>query len=296
MPRLARLPWLTALVLGCAARTGASLELPRALQEVPPDLPAARARWMAAPADLDAIVWYGRRTAYEGRFEEALAIYGEGLRHHPGEPELLRHRGHRHLSLRRFEEARLDLERAARLIEGRPDRIELDGAPNPFGVPRGTLHTNVWYHLGLAYHCLRRDEEAARAFAQCLAAATNDDFRVAAAYWRTLALLHLGRTAEARALAGLYATRPLELMESHDYAELLALFAGARSRALDALAEPAAPLSHATLAYGVAMWQRLEGREPEARAQLEALLAAEPSSAFGRLAAEVELARLAGPR
>jgi tetratricopeptide (TPR) repeat protein len=125
-------------------------------------------------------VWYGRRLGYEGRFEEALEVYGEGLRPYPGDPELLRHRGHRYLSLRRFGAARADLELAARAPEGEPDRIEPDGAPNAFGIPRGTLHTNVWYHLGLAYHCLQADELAAGAFAQCLAAATNAFGRLAA--------------------------------------------------------------------------------------------------------------------
>ena len=280
------------LAWGCAARDPVAARPPRAQREIPPDLATAEARWREAPGDLDALVWYGRRLGYEGRFEEAVALYGEGLRRHPDDPELLRHRGHRSLSLRRFEEARADLELAAGAIEGQPDRIELDGAPNEFGIPRATLHTNVWYHLGLAYHCLRLDEQAARAFASCLAAATNDDFRVAAAYWRALALFHLGRGDDARALAGLYARRELELMESFDYAELLRLFAGASTKASEALASPASALSSATLGYGVAMWHRLEGRESEARALLESMLASPPSSAFGRIAAEVELARL----
>ncbi len=284
------------LAPSCATRSPAAEDGPRALRAIPPDLATAEARWRAAPDDLDARVWYGRRLGYESRFEEALAVFGEGLQRHPSDPELLRHRGHRYLSLRRFEEARVDLERAARAIQGEADRIEPDGAPNDFGIPRGTLHTNVWYHLGLAYHCLRMDELAARAFAQCLAAATNDDFRVAAAYWRALALFHLGRDDDARALAALYAGRELELMESFDYAELLRLFAGTSTRALEAFRAPESTLSSATLACGVAMWHRLEGREAEARAQLEAFLASTPTSAFGRLAAEVELVRMAGIR
>jgi tetratricopeptide (TPR) repeat protein len=282
------------ITCGCATHrpSAGPAEPRRALSEIPPDLAAAEGLWRAAPGDLDAIVWYGRRLGYEGRFEEAVAVYSEGLRQHPDEPELLRHRGHRYLSLRRFEEARADLERAAGALEGRPDRIEPDGAPNDYEVPRGTLHTNVWYHLGLAHHCLREDERAARAFAWCLAGANNDDFRAAAAYWRALALIHLGRGEDARALARLFAGRELELMESFDYAELLRLLAGTSTRALEELATPDSELSSATLAYGVAMWHRLHGREREARAQLEALLGTPATAAFGRIAAEVELARL----
>lgn len=279
---------------GCRG-VGRPAEPPRALRAIPADRAEAEARWRANPGDLDALVWYGRRTAYDGDFAGAVALFTRGLERFPDEPELLRHRGHRYLSLRRFAEARADLERAARLLEGRPDEIELDGAPNDFQVPRGTLHTNVWYHLGLACHLLARDEEAARAFARCLAAATNDDFRVAAAYWRVLALFHLGRTDETRALAAHFAARELDLMESFDYAELLRLFGGTDTRAVERLASEATPLARSTLTYGVAMWHRMGGREDEARALLGRLVA-EPSSAFGCLAAEAELARTEGGR
>ena len=294
MPRPA-IALLCTLAVGCASGTRATPEAaqPRALRAAPTDLAAAEARWRAEPDDLEAWIWYGRRLGYEGDFAGAVALYTQALARFPDEPRLLRHRGHRYLSLRRPDEARADLQRAALAIEGRPDEIEPDGAPNAFEVPRGTLHTNVWYHLGLALHLLERDEEAARAFAQCLAVATNDDFRVAAAYWRALALVHLGRAEDARALARLYAGRALELMESFDYAALLELLAGTSRRAADELAAAGTPLARATLTYGVAMWHRQEGREVEARALLERLVA-EPTAAFGCLAAEAELARPAG--
>ena len=73
---------------------------------------------------------------------------------------------------------------------------------------------------------------------------------------------------------------------------LLRLFAGASTKASEVLSSPASALSSATLGYGVAMWHRLEGRESEAHALLEAMLASPPSAAFGRIAAEVELARM----
>ena len=294
-PRALARSLLLSALLGagaCHSSPRASDPIPRGLREIPPNLVSAEERWRATPEDIDAIVWYGRRLAYDGRLDEALAVFTRGLELHPDDAELLRHRGHRYLSLRRFEEARRDLERAAVLIEGTPDRIELDGAPNDYGVPRSTLHTNVWYHLGLAHHCSRRDEEAARAFAWCLALATNDDHRVAAAYWRALALVHLGRGNEARALAKVYATRELELMESFDYAALLELLAGARERAREELGGMETPLSAATLGYGVAMAERLEGNDDAARARLMALVSGGPSNAFGRIAAEVELVRM----
>lgn len=295
MPRV-RLstPIRAALLALGACRASAPVE-PASQQltlAVPPDLAAAEAAWKEHPTDEQALIWYGRRVAYEGRYEDALAIYGEGLRVHPSSARLLRHRGHRNLSLRRFGEARADLERATALLSGMPDEIELDGLPNAYGIPRSTLHTNVWYHLGLAYHCLGEDANAAEAFARCLAIAPNDDMRVAAAWWRALALVHLGRVDEARALARLFAERPLELMESHDYGALLAFLAGTSTEAAERLGTADGAVAHATLAYGVAMVHLANGRTDEARRLLEELTAGPSSAAFGRIAAEVELARL----
>jgi tetratricopeptide (TPR) repeat protein len=260
--------------------------------EVPPDLASAEERWRADPTDIDALVWYGRRTAYDGRHADAVALYEEGLRLHPGDAELLRHLGHRLLSLRRFDEAARVLEEAVRAIDGTPDELELDGLPNAYGVPRSTLHTNVWYHLGLAYHCLKDDRRAAEAQARCLALSPNDDMRVAAAYWRCLALVHLDRPEEARTLARHFAGRELDVMESEDYVRLLRLLAEADRQAVLRLEAAGDPVSAATLAYGVAMWHRLNGREIEARDLLVRLVGGAGSAAFGRIAAEVELGRM----
>ncbi len=293
LPERALAAGILLLAQGCA---GSPIQVPRRDSDtrfdVPPDLASAEARWRADPKNEDAIIWYGRRTAYEGRYDDALAIFTEGLRHHPESAQLLRHRGHRYLSVRRYADARRDLERAARLVEGTADQVELDGAPNEYGIPRSTLHTNIWYHLGLAYHLLGQDERAAAAFARCLAISTNDDYRVAAAYWRAIALFHLGRANEALALAELYANRDLELMESFDYAYLVRLFAGASNEALAKLQAAETAAARGTLTYGVATWHRMNGRDNEARSLLEELVSLPDAASFGRRAAEVELERM----
>lgn len=264
---------------------------PRLLQSVPADLAAAEAAHRAAPDSRDALIWHARQLGYAGRFDEAIALYGAGLERFPEDPALLRHRGHRWLSVRDFAAARADLERAATALEGRPDELELDGAPNEHGVPTGTLHTNVWYHLGLAYLFLGEDERAARAFATALALSTNDDMRVASAYWRCVVLLRQGRVDAARALARVFAGELL-LLESHDYAWLVRLFAGREELPALVAGEPGS-VSHLTRSYGVALEELARGQVEAARARLEALVASGDSRAFGRLAAEVELARLA---
>ena len=55
--------------------------------------------------DLENIIWLGRRTAYLGQYDEAIRIYSDGLKIFPNEPRLFRHRGHRYISIRKFDEA-----------------------------------------------------------------------------------------------------------------------------------------------------------------------------------------------
>jgi dipeptidyl-peptidase-4 len=61
----------------------------------------ARKTWQAAPTDVDAIIWYGRRTAYLGRYRDAIRIYSDGIELHPEDARLYRHRGHRFISTRK---------------------------------------------------------------------------------------------------------------------------------------------------------------------------------------------------
>ena len=102
------------------------------------------------PGDEDALIWLGRRTAYMGRYRKAIDIYTKGLGEHPDSAKLLRHRGHRYITVREFKKAIDDLEHAAGLIAGTADEIEPDGMPNARNIPLSTLHPNIWNHLGLA--------------------------------------------------------------------------------------------------------------------------------------------------
>src|SRR5262245_61177535 len=58
------------------------------------DRAAAFSRASAEPS-ADNIVWLGRRTAYLGKFREAITVFSGGLSQYPEDPRFLRHRGHR---------------------------------------------------------------------------------------------------------------------------------------------------------------------------------------------------------
>ena len=63
-------------------------------------LDKARSDFEKDTNNAEATTWYGRRLAYLGRYEEAIRIFSHGLVHHPTDARLLRHRGHRWITLR----------------------------------------------------------------------------------------------------------------------------------------------------------------------------------------------------
>ena len=128
-----------------------------------PLAPAVRARYEQqlaeakraydhTPTNVDSIIWYARRLGYLGRLRESIAVYTRGAALYPNDPWIYRHRGHRYISVREFDNAARDLERAAQLVAGKPDIVEQDGQPNAANQPIGSLHSNINYHLALAYY------------------------------------------------------------------------------------------------------------------------------------------------
>jgi tetratricopeptide (TPR) repeat protein len=269
-------------------------------EAVPQDPPAedprvtalneALERHRAHPDDEDALIWVGRRIAYLGRYDEAIAFFTQGLERHPRSAKLLRHRGHRYLSTKRFALAVADLERARELAFLQPDEVEPDGQPNALGIPLTTLRSNALYHAALA-HFLRGDPLRARdLWSEDLASATNDDRRASASCWLWVAAQRCGDAEAAeRALAWL---RPdTRVIENQAYLDVLRL----RRGELDAetlLARHPGSTGLASAGYGLAVTWLASGKRDEARALLRRIVAEAPAAAFGTLAAEVELARL----
>ena len=239
--------------------------------------------------DVESLIWIGRRTAYLGRYREAIGIYTRALERFPDDARLLRHRGHRWLTVRRLDLAVADLERAARLISGRPDEIEPDGLPNARNVPTSTLHSNIRYHLGLA-HYLRGDfSRALEQYRTDVRLASNPDMLVASSHWLYMTLRRMGRDADAAAVLTPI-TRDLDVIENGSYHRLLLMYRG--ELAPDSLlAAGASPLEDATVGYGVGNWHLYNGRPAEAERVFRRILAGGQWASFGYLAAEAEIAR-----
>jgi len=259
------------------------------------DLAAAEERLAADPASEDAAVWVGRRLGYLGRYEDAITAFTRGLEQHPDSAWLLRFRGHRYITLRRFDDAVRDLERARELAARRPDEVEPDGQPNAAGIPIGTLRSNIAYHLGLA-HLLRGDaERAADVYLAALPLArTNDDRYVSHVFWTWIALRELGRHDEAQRL--LEPVSPgMKIHENEDYLAALLHFRGELSR--DALLSGNTPgtTAFATRAHAAARKALYDGDRGTARGYYAQIVFAGPMPAFSCIAAEVAVGALDAP-
>ena len=240
----------------------------------------------------EAILWIGRRQAYLWRYEEAIETFSRGARAYAEDPRFYRHRGHRYITTRRIALAREDLERAAALITGRPDEVEPDGAPNAAGIPRSTLHFNVWYHLGLAYYLQAQYERAAGAWYHCLRVSKNDDSIVAASDWLWMSLMRLGRRGEAAKVLERIQPR-MDVLENGAYHRRLLMYKGLERPEALLDVSAADDTTVATQGYGVANYYLVKGDLERGRAILERVTAGAGWNAFGYIAAEADLARMA---
>jgi tetratricopeptide (TPR) repeat protein len=242
------------------------------------------------PENVELLIAAGRVRRNFWQYRQAMELYGRALELAPGDWRPYRFRGHRHISLRQFDEAIADLE-AAR-----------DRAP---------LNWDVAYHLGLAYYLAGRFDDSADEYGRCLGLAEDaaarmaqvDTFRscsqnaddpeslVAMTEWAVRASLRAGRAAEVDAL--LHAIpEDLAVEENVAYYHDLLFYKGLRTA--DELLSPGpdAPYRRETVGYGVANWRIVQGDTAAAVTLLEELTQDPWWPGFGRIAAEVELARI----
>jgi len=273
---------------------------------LPPEIPAenrkrlednltrAMADFVKDPDSADNIIWVGRRLAYLSRYREAIDVFSRGIAKHPEDVRLLRHRGHRYVTVRELDKATFDFERADRLIREKniADAIEPDGAPSRRGQPTGTTRFNVYYHLGLAHYLKGDFEKALAAYRECMKyGAASPENLVATSDWLYMTLRRLGRSAEAaKVLEPIHAG--LEVLDNTAYFNRLLLYKGEK-RAEEVL-DPATedPVQLATQGYGVGNWYLYSGHPAKAREIFDKVLSGTGWAAFGFIAAEAELLRM----
>jgi tetratricopeptide (TPR) repeat protein len=252
------------------------------------DLAQAQRDYDANPNSADAIIWLGRRTAYLGRFREAINIFTDGIRKHPDDARLYRHRGHRYITVRRFRDAAKDLEFAALLVRGKTDEVEPDGQPNARNTPTGSLQSNIFYHLGLAYYLSGDLERALTAYRRCLELAKNPDRLVSTSHWLYMTLRRLGRVKEAEKVLEPISI-DLDVIENIPYHKLLLMYGGEIAPEELVKSDPSTT-DGATVVYGIGNWYFYNGQPDRAYVLWQKVLDGPQWSAFGYIAAEAEIA------
>ncbi len=264
-----------------------------ARKEMETRLDEARQRYEAKPADPQSIIWLGRRLAYLGRFREAIETYGEGIKKFPWDARFYRHRGHRYITLRRFDRAIKDLNAAAKLIKGKQDEVEPDGQPNVRNIPTSTLQFNIWYHLGLAYYVTGQNQQALDAYRECLKVSKNPDALAATSHWLYMTLRRLNRAGEAAKV--LEPIREgMDIIENTGYYRLLLMYKGlisAETLLEETLKQGSSAGSHSVL-YGVGNWHLYNGRPDEALKIYHQMLKSDQWTSFGYIAAETDVKRM----
>lgn len=252
-------------------------------------LDEAKAVYASRP-DADAIIWLGRRTAYLGDYKSAIKIFTDGVVKFPNDARMYRHRGHRYITLRCFDDAVSDFEKAAKLVKGKPDEIEPDGLPNAKNIPTGTLQSNIWYHLGLAHYLKGNFKKALAAYRECQKVSNNNDMRVATAYWHYMTLRRMEKNKEAQTVLEPFAGE-VELIENTEYLNLIKLNRGEikAEGLLSTIRGEADTLGSASLGYGIGNYFLYNGEKEKAVTIFRKIVEGNQWASFGYIAAEAEL-------
>jgi tetratricopeptide (TPR) repeat protein len=204
----------------------------------------------------DNIIWIGRRLGYLYKFKEAISMFSKGIEIFPDSYRLLRHRGHRYITIREFDKAIEDLKKASKLISGVKLLVEPDGIPNALGIPLSNTQFNIWYHLGLAYYLKGEFENAANAYQECLNWCPNDDLKVAVRDWLYMTYRRLGEKDKADELL-VFVREKVDLLENDSSHKRLLLYKGILTpNSLIEVPDTGIidDITIATLGYGVANW------------------------------------------
>lgn len=266
---------------------------PELQQKLDSNLSVAKTNFKNDPSE-ENYIWYGRRLGYLSRFNESIEVLSEGIEKYPQSYKLLRHRGHRFISMRLFDRAIDDLTKASQLMPPHPPEIEPDGAPNQLNQPLSSTQFNIWYHLGLAHYLKGDFEKAEQAYIECLKASYNDDLLVATIDWFYMTYKREGKNELAEGLLG-NITDSMTIIENDSYYKRLKMYQGKLQPEDVLTVDPNAEdydLSLATQGYGVGNWYFYNGDTTKAVEIFEKVVSGNSFASFGFIASEAELARL----
>ena len=223
------------------------------------------------PRNVDRIIQLGLAQAAIRQYREAIQTFSRGIQVAPDNPILYRWRGHRFISIRNFDRAIADLVN---------------------GNSRDTANDSIWYHLGVAHYLRGEFDSAAVAFGHAKPKAPDPNERLGSYDWLWMSLMRAGRTADAAASIADLTNEEL-LRSGIPYAERLRLYRGFTDPGHAMGAGDTTDINIATVSYGIGNWYLLRGDTTTARDWFRRSVASGGWPAFGFIASEVELRRLA---
>lgn len=258
------------------------------------NLKKAQDDYESDPDNLENIIWYGRRLAYLYKYDEAIEVFSKGIQIHPESPELYRHRGHRKITLRDFDGAIQDFEKAAVLVREKPIQVEPDGIPNRLNIPLSSLQFNVYYHLGLAHYLKGDFMSAIESYKECMKYSTNPDLLCATLDWLYMTHRRLGHESIAEKVLNTV-NNEWNVIENESYFNRLRMYKG-EIMPKDLLdlenADQDAQIDIVTQGYGVGNWFLYNGDEKRAIKIFNRIMDCDYWPAFGYIAAEADLRRM----
>lgn len=240
------------------------------LRKLQDDLEKAIIALEGDPENPENIIMYGRCLGYLWRYHEAIDVYTRGIKIFPDHAMLYRHRGHRYISVRKFDQAVGDLTKASQL---------------------NAHDFDIWYHLGLAHYLRGEFEDALRAYNSCLQNAEDDDAKIAVSHWLYMTLRRLDRKEEAAAILEAI-SEGMEVVENQSYFDLLLFYKGIKLEKEITEAAGSSDLNLATVGYGIGCWHLYNNRKDKAVQYFRKIVETRYWPAFGFIAAEAELARM----
>ena len=301
---------------------GEALTIPKrseeAMARLNADLEKAQSNFDADPSEMNTI-WLGRRYAYLSDYQQAISVFTNGIKAFPESYKLYRHRGHRYISIREFDKAIADYEKAYELMPKDKLETEPDGAPNKLNIPLSNTQFNILYHYGLAHYLKGDFEKADEIYSELIKDyCDNLDLYVATADWLYMTKNRLGKKEEASQILKRVITDwnvlktaeevldianakmiekilsfKTEVVENDSYLKRLQFYNNelVENELMQTSGDDAA-LSLATQGYGLGNWYLYQGDTTKAMEIFKQVVEGSSWAAFGYIASEAELARM----
>jgi tetratricopeptide (TPR) repeat protein len=238
---------------------------------------AAQAKTDADPHNVELWLALGNAQATVWRMTDSIASYTKGLAIDPDHVGLLLNRGHRYVSVGKYDLALKDLHAANEQIHPEPLTSELNDA------------FEISYHIGIAHYMQGDFAKSAAAWDRCRDLARTDDQRASSSDWSYMTYRRGKRDKEAAAI--LEKVQPdWKITGNPSYFHRLLFYKGLKKES-ELLDDKSESVAVATVSYGIGNWYLYNGDAAKARPYFEKAIASKAWATWGYIGSAIELKR-----